>query len=82
VRHARGDDLDRLEPLLVELRQVEGLREKTRGVFYKGSKAFLHFHEDNDELFADVRFDTDFERLAVTTTAAQKQLLSRLRSTT
>jgi hypothetical protein len=81
VRHARDHDLDRLEPLLVELRQVEGLREKSRGVFYKGSKAFLHFHEDNDELFADVRFESDFERIDVTTSTAQKRLLSRLRST-
>jgi hypothetical protein len=81
VRHARGDDLDRLEPLLVGLRQVEGLREKSRGVFYKGSKAFLHFHEDNDELYADVRFGSEFERVNVTTTTAQKRLLSRLRST-
>jgi hypothetical protein len=80
VRHARSDALDRLEPLLVRLRQVEALRERSRGVFYRGSKAFLHFHEDGDALFADVRFGPDFERKDVTTAKAQDQLLRQIRS--
>jgi hypothetical protein len=79
MRHARADALDRLEPLLAQLRSVDGLREKSRGVFYKGSKAFLHFHEDGDDLFADVRFAGDFERSKVTTAAEQRALLKRVR---
>jgi hypothetical protein len=80
VRHARAEDLDRLESLLAQLREIDGLREKSRGVFYRGSKAFLHFHEDGNELFADVRLGTDFERLNVTTSRAQKDLVRRVQA--
>jgi hypothetical protein len=80
VRHARAEALDRLEPLLTELREIEWLRERSRGVFSRRSQAFLHFHEDGDTLFADVRFAEDFERVDVTTTEARRELLERVRS--
>src|SRR5581483_3509202 len=41
-----------------------------------GSKAFLHFHEDGDALFADVRFGEAFERGEVTSKAAQAELVA------
>jgi hypothetical protein len=80
MRHARAEALDRLEPLLAQLRQLDVAREKSRGVFYRGSKAFLHFHEEGDELYADVRFAEDFERLNVTSAEDHARLLERLRS--
>ena len=68
MRHARSDALDQLEPLLADLRAVPALVEHGRGVFYRGRRAFLHFHEDPTGLFADVRFEgDDFERVEVTT---------------
>jgi hypothetical protein len=80
VRHATPAALDRLEPLLAELRGVEGLREKKRGTFYRGSSAFLHFHEDPAGLFADARLaGTDFTRLRVSTAAEQRALLAAVR---
>jgi hypothetical protein len=81
VRHARADALDQLEPLLVELRAIPELREKTRGTFYRGAKAFLHFHEDAAGLFADVRLaGPDFERVEVTSAAQQRRLLRTVRA--
>jgi hypothetical protein len=80
VRHARDADLDELEPLLVELRDFSMLREKKRGTFYRGSRAFLHFHADPSGLYADVRFADEFERVRVTTRKEQWQLLARLRT--
>ena len=81
VRHITPAKLDRIEPLLDSLRGVDGLVERTRGVFYRRSRAFLHFHEDGDDTYADVRLDgDDFERLRVTTRAEQRVLLSRVRS--
>jgi hypothetical protein len=67
MRHARPAALDQLETLLDRLRRIEGLKEKSRGVFYKGAKAFLHFHEDPAGLFADIRTEdgTDFDRIQV-----------------
>jgi N-acetylglutamate synthase-like GNAT family acetyltransferase len=75
MRHARAEDLDRLEPLLERLRKLNGLKEKSRGAFYRGSRAFLHFHEDDGAFYADVRLREDFERLAATSAAEQKALL-------
>jgi hypothetical protein len=80
VRHARDEDLDRIAPLLTELRAVDGLTEKNRGVFYRRSRAFLHFHADGDDTYADVRVaGEDFERTRVTTNAEQRALVTVVR---
>ena len=79
MRHVSAAGLDELDDVLSELRSVDGLKEKSRGVFYRGSRAFLHFHEDPSGLYADVRLDADFERMRVTTKAERKRLLSVVR---
>jgi hypothetical protein len=80
VKHVSASGLDQLDDLLRELRGVDGLKEKKRGVFYRGSRAFLHFHEDPSGLYADVRIDAEFERMRVTTKAERKRLLSVARA--
>jgi hypothetical protein len=82
VKHVSVAGLDELDSLLHELRGVDGLTEKKRGVFYRRSRAFLHFHEDQDDLYADVRVDGSFERFRVTTSAERKRLLSLVRRST
>ena len=67
MKHAGSQALDRLEPLLGDIRKIATLKERSRGVFYRGSRAFLHFHEHGAELFADMRVGEDFERFAATT---------------
>jgi hypothetical protein len=79
VRHATPIALDELEPLLARLRRLDGIVEKKRGVFYRGSKAFLHFHEDPQGLHADVRLSADFERFRVQTRSEQDALLVAIR---
>lgn len=69
MKHAGTAALDRLEPLLEQLRNQPSLREKSRGVFYRAGRAFLHFHEDGAALYADLRIGADFERFPVTRTA-------------
>jgi len=77
MKHAGSLALDQLEPLLAAIRALPGLKEKGRGVFYRGGKAFLHFHEDPAGLFADVRLaGTEFERFRVETTREQSIFLS------
>ena len=78
MRHARPAALDELEPLLARVRELPGLVEKKRGVFYRGSKAFLHFHEDPSGLHADVRIDAEFERFRVQTDTEQGVFLKRI----
>jgi hypothetical protein len=80
MKHAGPSALDRLEPFLSKLRTLSGLKEKSRGVFYVRSRAFLHFHEDGDAFYADVRFANDFERIAATSIAERAALLKRVRA--
>ena len=80
MKHATSAALDRLETLLHELRKIDGIKEKSRGVFYRGSRAFLHFHEDGDELFADMRQGAGFVRFPVTGKGGQNRLLRDVKS--
>ena len=77
MKHATAGALDQLEPLLETLRALPGLVEKSRGVFYRKSKAFLHFHEDPKGLFADLRNadGSDFDRFEVTAEGGREALI-------
>ena len=81
MKHAGAAALDRLAPLLERLRTIEGIREKSPGVFYKKSRAFLHFHEDPAGLFADIRADdgAGFDRVQVDDPASHARLVERAR---
>jgi hypothetical protein len=80
MRHITPEKLDQLEDLLAGLREIDGLAEKKRGIFYRGSRAFLHFHEDPAGFFADVRLDgVSFERLPVNSARERRALLARIR---
>lgn len=80
VRHATPAGLERISDLLEELRGLNGLVERSPGVFYRRSRAFLHFHEDPTGLFADVRLaGDDFVRFRVTTRSEQASFLRKVR---
>ena len=80
MRHATQEDLDRLEPLLAELRNLPGLRERKRGYFSRESRAFLHFHEDAGDFYVDVKLDGKFQRMRVTSHSEQAEFLAQVRS--
>ncbi len=81
MRHAGEATFERIGALLEQLRSVSGLVERRRGVFYVRSRAFLHFHEDGDDVYADVRLDGEqFGRVRVTTRAEQARLLRAVRA--
>jgi hypothetical protein len=82
MKHAGDAALNQLEDVLVELRRNPGLKEKKRGVFYRGASAFLHFHEDSAGLFVDVRLGPDWVRLPINTPAEKRSLLSKVESAT
>ncbi len=77
MRHAGTEALGGIAGLLASLRAVPLLNEKRPGVFYLRSKAFVHFHEDGPDVYADVRSpgEASFSRLRVTTRTGQRQLL-------
>ena len=81
MRHARAEALDALEPVLVRLRACPELTERSRGIFYRKSQAFLHFHEDPAGMFADVRLvPGEFTRMRVSTKAEQRAFMSAVRT--
>ncbi len=79
MRHATREDLGRVEGLLAELRRLPQLRERQNGSFSRGTRAFLHFHEDAGDLFVDVRLDGAFRRMKVGSLDEQQALLERVR---
>jgi hypothetical protein len=80
MKHAGPAAVAELEPLLVRLRALEALRERTPGIFYRRSNAFLHFHEDPAGFFADVKIDGEFQRFRATDRAEQDALVALVTS--
>ena len=78
MRHATREGLQQVEALLKRIRLEPRLKERGYGTFYVGGKAFLHFHEDPQGLFADLRAGADWERLPVNDPAQQEALLARI----
>lgn len=66
--------------MLEQLRAMDGLKEKSRGAFYRAGRAVLHFHEDGEELSADLRRSGDFERVLSTSAADRAALLRKIKA--
>jgi hypothetical protein len=79
VKHAGAVVLDQLEPLLARIRATGSLREKSRGIFYLKSRAYLHFHEDPAGIFVDIRAldGKDFDRIKLDG-PAERHILARI----
>ena len=82
MRHATQEDLDQLEMLLAELRKLPQLRERRRGYFSWGGRAFLHFHEDAGDYYVDVKLASEFERMKVSSRSDQALFLARVKEST
>jgi hypothetical protein len=77
MKHATVEALNLLAPLLAQLRMLPKLQERKLGIFYRASKAYLHFHEDALGLFADVRLNGgDFTRFQVNTKKEQESFFA------
>ena len=78
MKHATTQTLRSLSALLVEIRKRDSIRERKLGIFYKGARSFLHFHENPAGLFADVSRGADFVRYPVNTRVQWKVLLDAI----
>jgi hypothetical protein len=78
MKHAGGEALDRLEPLLAEIRRLPGLKERKRGLFYYRGRSLLHFHEDPAGLFADLAWRGEDSRFRVSEPGEQSMLLQAI----
>jgi hypothetical protein len=79
MKHAGAAVLDQLEPLLDRIRAAGVLREKSRGIFYLKSRAYLHFHEDPAGIFVDIRAQDgkDFDRIELDP-SVEGEILARI----
>ncbi|HKW83075.1 MAG TPA: hypothetical protein VJN68_04910 [Burkholderiaceae bacterium] len=77
MAHASPEALKPLLPLLRQLREIKGLTERQPGTFYLRSNAFLHFHDDQGTLYADLKKagGMGFERYALDTPPQQRKLV-------
>lgn len=61
----RYEKLEAIEPALNEIRKLEKLKETKPGIFYLKSQGFLHFHEKDDKIWADVKGETNWISLDI-----------------
>jgi hypothetical protein len=75
MKHASEAALERIQPVLLELRQLEGIKERKPGIFYRKSSALIHFHEDPAGIFADVSRDREWLRLPLNRASERRQFV-------
>lgn len=80
MKHASAQTLATIAPLLAKIRVLPGMQERKPGVFYRKSRAFLHFHEEGARIYADVRLEEpDFERMPATSANEQRALFKTIK---
>ena len=81
MSRAKKSTLQQLEPWLQEVRAlgIDGLVEKANGAFYKRRVGILHFHEDGDGVYADVKVDGDWQRVQIDRADGKRAVLRMLR---
>ena len=80
MKHATIETITRIEPLLQRIREISALKERKPGIYYYKSSAFLHVHEDDSQVYADIKLEPpDFERLPVSTRSQQDKLIKLIR---
>lgn len=79
--HAGPEALTKLQELIRQLRGIPQVREKSPGTFHLLGQAFVHFHETDGKLHADLRkaSGTGFDRYAVDTSPEQRKLIDEAR---
>jgi hypothetical protein len=77
MAHADEAALQKLLPLLRQLREIKGLKEMKPGIFYLKGSAFIHFHSDAGALVADLKKagGSGFDRYAVDAAQGQRKLV-------
>lgn len=65
MKHASFETIEKLTSKLDHIRSLGVLKEKKKGTFYNKSSAFLHFHEDVEGLFADLKINNIWQRFEI-----------------
>ena len=79
MKALKASTLNSLNPLLDVLRAHPALREVRPAEFALDDKDFVHFHEDSDGVFADVRLKEEGRvHMPVSSPAEQAEFLERI----
>ena len=81
MAHADPKALEPLLPLLRQLREIKGLKEMKPGIFYCRGAAWVHFHDEQGALVADLKraSGSGFDRYPLATPQGQRKLLDDTR---
>ena len=77
MARAEAEALQKLLPVLRQLREIKGVQETKPGIFYARRDAFIHFHDEGGTLFADLKKPggAGFDRYPLDTPAQQRKLV-------
>jgi hypothetical protein len=78
VAHTKPEKLDDLTKELDVIRAFVGLKEKSLGIFYYKSLPFLHFHDADQERWADVKINGAWSKIPIPFHATKKHRQSFL----
>ena len=80
MARADAEALRALQPLLRQLREIKGVKEKQPGVFAH-QDAFIQFHDEGGVLHAKLKKagGAGFDRFALATPAEQRKLVDEAR---
>lgn len=76
--HAAPETLDLIDDLLAKIRQRAWLTERKRGIFYRKSVGWLHFHGKAGAIVADLKVGKDWVRYLVDRRREWSTLLAAL----
>lgn len=76
--HAAPETLDLLDNLLVQIRARPWLTERKRGIFYRKSTGWLHFHGKFGDIHADLKVGRDWVRYPANNRNEWRRLLAAL----
>ena len=77
MARAEAEALQKLLPVLRQLREIKGVQETRPGIFYARRDAFIHFHDEGGALHADLKKagGSGFDRYPLATPAQQRKLV-------
>ena len=77
MTRAGADALKTLLPILRDLRAIRSLKETQPGTFHARRDAYVHFHEEDGALFADLKKPggSGFDRFPLATPPEQRRFV-------
>jgi hypothetical protein len=63
--HTKPETIADIKRELEAIRRLDGIRERSPGVFYYKSTAFLHFHDRDGSRWADVKTPAGYKEVVI-----------------